>query len=82
MVEVTETEACLVRAHREACRLGVGLVANPFDEALLRQLESSLPQLQEAADTFRTLCGEAPGLPARIVRLSQLAVDERPAEAA
>lgn len=78
MAEVTEAEARLVRAHRQAGRLAAALVHAPFAADTVARLEEYLPQAQEAASTFRDLDEDEPELRRRIAELSQVAVDGRP----
>lgn len=76
--EVTEDEAWLVRLHREAGRLAVALVRDPFASQTVTRLEDWLAQAYQAAGMYQQLCGRDPGMGQRIARLAQLAVDARP----
>ncbi len=78
MAEVTEAEARLVRAHREAGRLAAALVRDPFATDTVTRLKDYLPQAQEAASAFRDADVEESALLQRIAELSQAAVDGRP----
>ncbi|MFB7763705.1 hypothetical protein [Streptomyces xiamenensis] len=82
MQGVTEDEARLVRAHREAGRLAVALIADPFGAETVARLSDWLPRAREASEVYGALRTEAPDLSRRIARLSQLAVNARTAGAA
>jgi hypothetical protein len=79
VVEVSDTEAHLVRLHRAAGRLAASLVCDPFAAETVRAVETYLPQAQKAADLVsdRDL-GDRSALRTRICVLSQAAVDGRP----
>jgi hypothetical protein len=78
VAEVSEAEAQLLRAHREAGRLAAALVLDPFAAETVTRLEDYLPQVMEAAAVFRELAGRGLDPRRRLAQLCQLAVDARP----
>lgn len=78
MAEVTEDEARLVRAYREAGRVAVALVLDPFAPDTVDRLRGYLPQAQEALAVFRELRDRGQDPRRRIAQLVQEAVEARP----